>query len=78
MVAVAAAVAHHGSHKQPMQGAGEGGCLHQALPGRPPRAATPLPQVFIKGEFVGGSDILHEMHQKGELINALKGVKMAE
>lgn len=30
-------------------------------------------QIFIKGEFVGGSDILHEMHQKGELKQALEG-----
>jgi monothiol glutaredoxin len=35
-------------------------------------------QIFIKGEFVGGSDILHEMHQKGELKAALEGVKQAE
>ena len=26
-----------------------------------------LPQVFIKGEFVGGSDILAELAQSGEL-----------
>lgn len=26
-----------------------------------------IPQVFIKGEFVGGSDILYQMHQSGEL-----------
>ncbi|PSC71379.1 monothiol glutaredoxin-mitochondrial-like [Micractinium conductrix] len=32
-----------------------------------------VPQIFIKGEFVGGSDILHEMHQKGELKQALEG-----
>lgn len=24
-------------------------------------------QVYINGEFVGGADILEEMHQKGEL-----------
>ncbi|XP_047061680.1 monothiol glutaredoxin-S4, mitochondrial-like [Lolium rigidum] len=38
-----------------------------------------FPQIFIKGEFVGGSDIILNMHQKGELkdllgdINAQKG-----
>lgn len=37
-----------------------------------------IPQIFIKGEFIGGSDILHEMHQKGELKKALEGVKQAE
>jgi monothiol glutaredoxin len=26
-----------------------------------------IPQVFIDGEFVGGSDILIELYQKGEL-----------
>ncbi|MGB3758798.1 MAG: glutaredoxin, partial [Rivularia sp. (in: cyanobacteria)] len=26
-----------------------------------------IPQVYINGEFVGGSDILIELYQKGEL-----------
>jgi monothiol glutaredoxin len=26
-----------------------------------------IPQLYIKGEFVGGSDIMREMHQNGEL-----------
>lgn len=26
-----------------------------------------IPQVFIKGEFIGGCDILREMYQSGEL-----------
>jgi len=26
-----------------------------------------IPQLYIKGEFIGGSDILAEMHQNGEL-----------
>ena len=30
------------------------------------------PQVFIGGEFVGGSDILYQMHQEGELEAQLK------
>ncbi|GAB4819986.1 hypothetical protein N2152v2_007032 [Parachlorella kessleri] len=34
-----------------------------------------IPQVFIKGEFVGGSDILYQMHQSGELKKLLEGVK---
>ncbi len=25
------------------------------------------PQVFVKGEFVGGADILFTMHESGEL-----------
>ena len=30
-----------------------------------------LPQVFVKGEFVGGSDILQQMHDSGELAEML-------
>ena len=26
-----------------------------------------IPQLYIKGEFVGGADIVREMHQQGEL-----------
>jgi monothiol glutaredoxin len=31
-----------------------------------------LPQIFINGEFVGGADIIAEMHQNGELAQLLK------
>ncbi|KAK9680551.1 Glutaredoxin [Popillia japonica] len=31
-----------------------------------------IPQVFINGEFVGGCDILLQMHQSGDLIEELK------
>ncbi|XP_043283953.1 glutaredoxin-related protein 5, mitochondrial [Venturia canescens] len=31
-----------------------------------------IPQVFINGDFVGGCDILLQMHQNGELIEELK------
>ena len=31
-----------------------------------------LPQVFVGGEFVGGSDILREMHDNGELRTAIE------
>ena len=31
-----------------------------------------IPQLYIKGEFVGGSDIVSEMFQSGELQTALK------
>ncbi|TPX63078.1 hypothetical protein SpCBS45565_g06897 [Spizellomyces sp. 'palustris'] len=39
-----------------------------------------IPQVFVKGEFVGGCDILINMHQSGELDQLLrdKGVIKAE
>ncbi|XP_006643818.1 monothiol glutaredoxin-S4, mitochondrial [Oryza brachyantha] len=30
-----------------------------------------FPQIFIKGEFVGGSDIILDMHQKGQLKDVL-------
>ena len=33
-----------------------------------------VPQVFIGGEFVGGCDIVIQMHQNGELIDELKKV----
>ncbi|XP_055679360.1 glutaredoxin-related protein 5, mitochondrial [Lutzomyia longipalpis] len=33
-----------------------------------------IPQVFINGEFVGGCDIILQMHQNGELIEELKKV----
>jgi len=31
-----------------------------------------IPQVYIKGEFVGGCDIVNEMHANGELGDLLK------
>ena len=31
-----------------------------------------IPQLYVKGEFVGGSDILMEMYQAGELQTLLK------
>jgi monothiol glutaredoxin len=31
-----------------------------------------LPQLYVKGEFVGGCDIIREMFQAGELQQALK------
>ena len=30
-----------------------------------------VPQLYVKGEFVGGSDIMMEMHQAGELQSLL-------
>lgn len=31
-----------------------------------------VPQLYVKGEFIGGSDIMTEMHQSGELQTLLK------
>lgn len=31
-----------------------------------------IPQVYINGEFVGGCDILLQLHQSGDLIDELK------
>ena len=31
-----------------------------------------IPQVFINGEFIGGCDIVTEMHENGELAGLLK------
>jgi len=30
-----------------------------------------IPQVYVEGEFVGGSDILVELHERGELADTL-------
>ncbi|GFU02830.1 glutaredoxin-related protein 5, mitochondrial [Nephila pilipes] len=35
-----------------------------------------IPQVFINGEFIGGCDILLQMHQNGELIEEFKKVNI--
>ena len=32
-----------------------------------------IPQLYVNGEFVGGSDILMEMYKSGELEKVLKG-----
>jgi monothiol glutaredoxin len=32
-----------------------------------------IPQLYVKGEFVGGSDIMMEMYQSGELQELLRG-----
>lgn len=39
-----------------------------------------IPQLYVKGEFVGGSDIVREMFQAGELqaLMAEKGVALGE
>ena len=34
-----------------------------------------IPQLYVNGEFVGGSDIMREMYQSGELQKLLDGVK---
>lgn len=36
-----------------------------------------IPQLYVKGEFVGGSDILMEMFQSGELAELLKKAEAA-
>ena len=34
-----------------------------------------IPQLYVNGEFVGGSDIMREMYQSGELQKMLEHVK---
>ena len=34
-----------------------------------------IPQLYVKGEFIGGSDIMMEMYEKGELQQALDASK---
>jgi monothiol glutaredoxin len=36
-----------------------------------------IPQLYVKGEFVGGSDIMRDMYQSGELQKLLSGEKTA-
>ena len=33
-----------------------------------------IPQLYVNGEFVGGSDIMKEMYQSGELQKLLQGI----
>lgn len=35
-----------------------------------------IPQVFVKGEFVGGCDIMSQMHESGELETMLKKAEL--
>ena len=39
-----------------------------------------IPQLYVKGEFVGGSDIVREMHEAGELVELLsnKGIELED
>jgi monothiol glutaredoxin len=32
-----------------------------------------IPQLYVKGEFIGGSDIMMEMYESGELVSVIKG-----
>ena len=34
-----------------------------------------VPQLYVKGEFIGGADILNEMEESGELKKLFAGVK---
>ena len=34
-----------------------------------------IPQLYVNGEFVGGTDIMREMYQSGELQKILEGAK---
>ena len=33
-----------------------------------------IPQLYIRGEFIGGCDIMREMYQSGELKQLLQGI----
>ena len=37
-----------------------------------------IPQLYVKGEFIGGSDIIKEMFENGELKNLLKEKNLIE
>ncbi len=36
-----------------------------------------IPQLYVKGEFVGGCDIMREMYESGELEELMKSKKVA-
>ncbi len=36
-----------------------------------------IPQLYVKGEFVGGSDIMMEMYESGELADLVEDLKAA-
>jgi monothiol glutaredoxin len=51
----------------------------EMVPGLVEYASWPtLPQCYIRGEFVGGSDIMTEMYQSGELKQLLGELATAE
>ena len=35
-----------------------------------------IPQLYVKGEFIGGCDIVKEMFEKGELSNLFKSKQL--
>lgn len=35
-----------------------------------------IPQLYVKGEFIGGCDILREMYESGELADLLKSKQL--
>ncbi|KJS76355.1 MAG: Grx4 family monothiol glutaredoxin [Serpentinimonas sp.] len=35
-----------------------------------------VPQLFVRGEFIGGSDIMMEMYESGELLQVLSASKV--
>ena len=37
-----------------------------------------IPQLYIRGEFVGGCDIMREMYQSGELQKLLEGLAVPD
>lgn len=37
-----------------------------------------IPQLYVAGEFIGGTDIVSEMHEKGELVDVLKAAGALE
>lgn len=48
---------------------------HPPLPPPPSWCSNLLRQVFVKGEFVGGADILLSMHESGELEKMLAPIR---
>jgi len=48
-------------------------CVCVSYPGIKDYSNWPtIPQIYVNGEFIGGCDIMIELHQKGELVEELK------
>lgn len=43
-----------------------------------PREWPTIPQLYVKGEFVGGCDIVTDQYQSGDLLELMKKHKLVE
>ena len=53
-------------------------CWPMTRSARESRDSPTIPQLYVKGEFVGGSDIMREMYDSGELQKMLVDAGLAD